>query len=150
MSVRREVRAHVVALLRAAPALADVQVSATLPGEDQALTAAIWVDRISSRFETRGLGGLPPRQSETLTVDLAIDAYGEAPRQLDGSAAAVDRAEELLGVIEDVIGLDPTLGVGQPAVALVKFTTVTARARERGWLAQATCRIEVTNYPAIP
>lgn len=146
MSVRREVRAQLVAMLQAAPALAGIEVTRTQPGEDQALAEAIWVDRIDSRFDWRGLGPLDSNRSETLLVDVGIDAYREAPRQLDASAEAVDRVEELLDVIETTIAADPTLNVG--ATALVRFTAVTARPRQSGWLAQATCRIEIKNYPA--
>jgi hypothetical protein len=153
MSVRREVRAKVVELLTAAPALTGVEISPTPLGENHALEEAIWIERLTSRFDWRGMtgpAGYRANRREDLTVELAIDVYREAESQRDASAEAVNRAETLLQMIEETIAFTPDLGTVGAASALVRLSDIVARGRDVGWLAQGTCRIEISNYPAIP
>jgi hypothetical protein len=149
MSVRTEVRHRVVEII--AVALPDVQVLGRPPAENQALREAVWVQKVTSRFEWRGMGGPAAYQSnrkELLQVDLRADAYREAQSQLDAGEDAVARSEELLELIEAAIAADPTLGIGC-AVAKVTVTGVEPQPKDAGWVALGICRIDVENYPAI-
>lgn len=113
-------RAALLAALEARPALAQVQVSYSHPG-DARETESVYLGEARGASEIPVIRAARKKREERYTIDVWFDVAGDGPTAQGASA----RAYELYGELEDVLADDPTLGLPAPFWAVVGDFTET-------------------------
>jgi len=75
--------------------------------------------RLTSEIATIRAGR--KKRQEHYTIDVWFDVTGDGP----DAQAAVERAWEMAGELEDILADDPSLGLGQPFLAVIGDATET-------------------------
>ena len=113
------VRAALVALLSARPALANVQVSYSHPG-DALEHESIFLGDMRATAELATVRAGRRTRNESYTIDVWVEVNSDGPT----AQTCEERAWTLLGELEDQLADDATLGLTQP------FWAVLAEAEE--------------------
>lgn len=149
MTVVAGTRATLISTLQAAAPLAGVQILGHPPAESQEIRECVWIESIRSLFEWRTLGGpahWSRNRTEDLEISVRVDVYREGPSQRTVADSAMDRLEQLVGLIEDALEVDPSLADTVTFGRLAEVETFW-RPVDSGWVASARLRYDARHYP---
>lgn len=123
-------RAALLAALQARPALAQVQVSYSHPG-DAREDESVYLGEIRGSSEIPTVRTSRKKREERYTLDVWIDVDAVGP----DAQTASERAWTLFGELEDILADDPTVGLTAPFWAVLGDFTETLMFDEsrRGW-----------------
>lgn len=149
MSAQAELRTQLLAAMTAEATLANTQVLAGPPGENQEPRECVWIAGIASTWDWRSLGvaqQLLRNRQETLTVTVKANVYREAPDQMLALADADARVDEIVDAIEHAVAAVPDVG-GSVTFARVESAQRAPQPAQAGWLVDVTLRVVAENYP---
>lgn len=110
--------------------------------------AVVWVDKRRSKFEWRGLGGVPVDRIENMRIALKASAYRSDPDPTVARDAAQAQLRTIVEAIEEtVIAGDQTLNGSCTDAKVFRLKAITTAELDGGWTARSKLTISCRNMP---
>lgn len=129
-------------------ALPGVTVQEGPPAASTPLAAVVWIDKRRSKFEWRGLGGVPVDRIENMKIAVKASAFRDDPDPTVAREAAQAQLRTIVEAIEEtVIAGDQTLNGSCTDAKVFRLKAITTAPLTGGWTAQSKLTITCRNMP---